>query len=730
MGTARVSYVAQAQMSLDQMLPPSLMADGVCLKPHVDSYRHIYQGRVWYVFHDRAVHRHYRVSGEGAELISVLDGRRSLAEALAALRARDGEDAIDALDAAQFMRQLQGLGLLQTGEAPNVAQLDARADAMRRRRLVSALRTPLAFRIKLLDPTALLTVIMPWLGWIFSPFGALLFMGVVGTGAAIGLMNWDLLTADATDRLLSTENLVLAGLVYPLVKLLHELGHAVVLSRLGAEVRQIGLLFAAFIPVPYVDASASAVLERRSDRIMVGAAGILVEMFLGSLALIVWLLAEPGVVRAICYNIIVISGFSTLLFNGNPLQRYDGYYILSDLVGIPGLGTRSGQYMQAWFRRIVMGDSTTPLPLVSRTESWWFLLYGPTSFVYRFSLMLVISFYVAERYPGLGLILAVWSVGGYLSGPIDSLFGWARKEKWKNGRRGAIGLGALVMALLIMLFVIPAPSAVVAPGVVAMPDAAAVRPHVAGQLVRLLAAPGSRILAGEPVALLAEPGVLARVDRLEARVAELKARRAEALAIDVGRAGPLSEMLAQAGQELTQARRDAAALVVRSPGEGVLLVSHPDDLPGRYLSKGESFATIWDPAQALIRAVVPMSEIAALRATLADGPGGRGVSVRPGWDVLDLRDAQVVRLVPAASDTLPSAVMTLEGGGPFAVTRSGDGQSRISEPAYEIDVRTVDPLPVAYLNGRMHVRFILTSEPLGQQLLRHTRLLFLRRLHV
>ena len=699
---------------------------GPRLKPHVDSYRHVYRGKVWYVFNDRAAHRTFRVSGEGAEVIGSLDGRRGLDEILATLASRNQEAEAVPPDPAQlshFVAQLEALDLLDTGAVPDITRLDERRRAARRRSWTGQLRSPMSFRIPLFDPTRLLGMLMPACAWFFTPGGAAVWLAVVGTGAVIGVMNWGVLTADVTDRLLSAENLVVAGMVYPVIKALHELGHGLALRRLGMEVRQVGILFAAFIPTPYVDASSSTVLERRRDRIMVGAAGMAVELFLGGVALILWSLAEPGALRAVCYNVVVISGFSTLLFNGNPLQRYDGYYILSDLIGIPSLGARAGAYVSHGFRRIVLGEASVP-PAGSRSERRLFLLYGPASFAYRFSLMLVISFYVAERYPGVGLMLAAWSVIGYVFPAVSGLAGWERRSRgMPSFRRGMVGLLAMGAVLALLLFVAPAPRAVVAQGVVAMPDADEVRPRIAATVASVLVRDGEPVAAGRPVLQLEDPGVVARLARMDARVREMKARATEALAADHPRAAVLAEQTAQAERERADAARDVESLVVRSPASGTLVLPAQADLPRRFVQKGETIATVWDAGRAVVRAVVPLSDADLVRDDV------RRADIRPSWDVSRSVPASLLRIVPQATDALPSAVLSLDGGGPFATTRERDNQPKAQEALFEIDVHSTAPLAVAFLNGRVHVRFVLSPEPVGWQLWRAVRLVFLRRLN-
>src|SRR6185503_545443 len=121
-------------------------------------------------------------------------------------------------------------------------------------------------------------------------------------------------------------------------------------------------------PVPYVDASSAWAFQDKRKRMMVGAAGIAVELFLGSLALFVWLAVEPGAVRAVAYNVMLISGVSTLLFNGNPLLRFDGYYVLADAIEIPNLGTRANRYLGYLFQRYVLGVPDAESPAQSAGE--------------------------------------------------------------------------------------------------------------------------------------------------------------------------------------------------------------------------------------------------------------------------------------------------------------------------------------------------------------------------
>ena len=187
--------------------------------------------------------------------------------------------------------------------------------------------------------------IIPGVGAALIWIPAVIWLLVVIAGIILAAVHWQDLTENLADRALTPQNLILLWFIYPVVKALHELGHAYTAKLEGGEVHEIGIMFLVFVPVPYVDVSSAWGFRDKRKRMLVGAAGIAVELFLGSLALFVWLTVEVGMVHVVAYNVMLISGVSTLLFNGNPLLRFDGYYVLADALEIPNLGGRSNKYL-------------------------------------------------------------------------------------------------------------------------------------------------------------------------------------------------------------------------------------------------------------------------------------------------------------------------------------------------------------------------------------------------
>jgi putative peptide zinc metalloprotease protein len=515
------------------------------------------------------------------------------------------------------------------------------------------------------------------------------------------------------DRVLGLENLILLGLTYPVVKLCHELGHAYAVKRGGGEVHELGLMFLVFAPVPYVDASASTVFRSKWQRMGVAAAGMLVELFLAALALFVWLAAEPGITRSIAYNVMLIGGASTLLFNGNPLVRCDGYYLLSDALEIPNLSRRSAEYLLA-------RSALSPAPAPG--EAVWLALYAPASWLYRLSLMLAVAWFVASRYFFAGAVLALWSVWSVMAWPLlRQLFAAAADAPERRALRLVYGLGA---AAVLAGVLVAAPCWTNAEGVVWVPQNAEVRAGTAGFVTRLLANPGHAVIEGEPLLELGDADLAADREVREAKVAQLQVRLATEMFDDRLKAELTRQSLAaeQAGVERTLRRVAGLECVAGRAGRWV--VANAGDLPGRYFAQGALVGYVLSGSLRTVRVVIPQEEADLVRAHtrrvelhLADRPG-------------ETLHAKAVREVPGGSERLPSKALALAGGGPFATDPRDSSELKTLARTFQFDLELEENVSDLTFGTRAYVRFEHPGSPLVFQLWRRVRQLFLSRLSV
>ena len=344
----------------------------------------------------------------------------------------------------------------------------------------------------------------------------------------LAAQHWQELGADASDRILAADNIVLLALVYLVLKALHEFGHGFAVKAFGGAVHEFGVMILVFAPLPYVDASAASAFRSKWRRALVGAAGMIVEVFFAALALYVWLAVEPGLVRALAFDAMVVAGVSTVVFNGNPLLRYDGYYILADLLEIPNLAQRATRYWGYLVDRYVFRTDGSKDFVATDGERIWLLLYAPAAFIYRQVVMLTIAMFIASQYLAVGVAIAIWSLFTGVALPIGKAL-WlvlASPRFHRNRTRAVTTTFGSILAAAILLFLIPAPFYTTTEGVVWLPENAVVRAGTDGFVRALLVEPGKIVTAGEALVESEEPTLKAELEILRARVAELETRLA------------------------------------------------------------------------------------------------------------------------------------------------------------------------------------------------------------
>jgi putative peptide zinc metalloprotease protein len=696
------------------------------IRAHARILRQSYRDAVWFVLQDYAAERAHRFSPAAYHFIGLLDGERTVQQIWDAVTAQQGDGAPTQEEVIRLLGQLHAADALLCDVPPDSLEVFRRHQRHERMLWKRRLWTPLALRFPLLDPDRFLERTLPWVQPLLGWFGALLWLVVVATGAVLAASHWTDLTEDITDRVLDPGNLLLLWLVYPVVKAVHELGHAYATKKWGGEVHEIGIMLLVLSPVPYVDASAAWGFRDKRKRMVVGAAGIAVELFLGALALFVWLAVEPGAVRAIAYNVMLICGVSTLLFNGNPLLRFDGYYVLSDAIEIPNLGQRSNQYLGYLFQRYVLGVGDAESPAHAAGERFWMVLYGITSFLYRVFITFVIVLFIAGKFFVVGILLAIWAVATQVVTPVaKSISFLAASPNLRRQRGRAVWTSALLaLAAIGLIFVVPAPSWTRAEGVIWVPEEAQVRAGADGFIERLLAPVGGEVRRGQPLVQAEEPFLATRVAMLLALVEELGAKYDALMPTDRVQAAMVREQMIAAEANLQRARERQAELIFRSTASGRLIVPNAADLPGRFVSKGQLVGYVVEPGELTARVALLQDDIAMVRQDT------RGVEVMlAGWGARPV-PARIRREVPGASLQLPTAAMGSAGGGPIAVDpRDKQGVTALRQ-VFQLELTLPAEVRSEYLGARVFVRFDHGFEPAGFQIYRAFRRLLLRQFNV
>ena len=695
-----------------------------CLRSHVQITRHSYRGQTWYVLDDPSTGRQHRFSRNAHFLIGLMNGRKTVQEIWDLAVESLGDEAPSQDEVIGLLGRLHNVDVLQSGIPVDQTEMSHRR-TRRRGRWLAGLKNPFALRFPLVDPDRFLVRFLPLVRPLAGRAGLLLWLLVVGTAAVLALLHWPELTGNLTDRVLQPENLVALWLVYPLVKLLHELAHGFATRLHGGEVHEMGIMLLAFIPIPYVVASSSAAFPDKRRRMAVAAAGIAAELFVASLALFVWLAVGPGRVSAIAFNVLLVGGVSTLLFNGNPLLRYDGYYVLADWLEIPNLAHRSTSYLGYLLQRYLFGLDQAMSQASAPGERRWFVLYGVASFCYRMFTLAMVALFVSSRFFTLGLLLALWGLVQLVVLPAGRQVWrlWGSMVEASQQRRFLVCMAAAVTAVVLLLFVLPVPLRTRTEGVVSLAEHSRVRAGTDCFVRDLLVGDGAVVHRGEPLLTCEDPYLQAEVRVLAANLEEARARyRAEPLQARNERDILAREIIA-AEAELARASERQGELTVRSPNTGVLVLPEADRLPDRFVRQGELLGYVRTEAPSLVIAVIDQADIALVREQT------RRVELRLAGSPATVHTTTIDRETPAAVDTLPNPVLGITGGGRIPVDPTDPEGRRTLSRLFQVEIS----LPLASdrvrIGERAHVLFDHGYEPLGRQWFRSLHQLFLRRFH-
>lgn len=696
------------------------------VRSHLEIHRHHYRDELWYVLQDHASGRFQRFTPAAYQIIGLMDGERTVQEIWDTIREHPDTEAPTQEEVVRLLSQLHAVDALQTDVIPNTSELLKRYEARKRTRLKASLRSPLFVRFPLLDPERFLSrtqrLVRPLFGW---P-GMVLWLVIVSAGVFQAVLHWPELTENVTDRILAPANLVILWLTFPFLKVFHELGHAFAVKVRGGEVHEMGIMLLVFTPIPYVDASAASAFREKRERVLVGVAGMAAEVFCACIALLVWINLEPGTARSVAYNIIFIAGVSSLLFNGNPLLRYDAYYILSDLVEIPNMGPRGIKYLGYLFRRYLLGTHDEEPPVSTRGERAWFIAYSVSSYLYRVAIYVAIILFVASKFFFVGLLFAGWSCINMFVLPayrgIKFLFTAPRLERKRT--RAAVVCGTILTCVAVLILLIPIPLSTRSEGVVWVPEQSFVRARTDGFIERVAAEPGTVVKTGDLLFECSDPLLPAQIRVLTSRLHEQESLYDSQVMRDRVQAEMTKERILSIQAELNDAQGRAAELSVRSRADGLFVVSRAVDLPGRFVRRGELLGYVLDHSRVAVRTVVAQSDVDLVRRDT------REIDCRFAGNTRDVIAATMLREIPAATDQLPGRALAKDGGGEIAIDPSDVRGNRSFEKIFLFDIELPDYSGPYHVGGRVYVRFDHGGEPVARRWYRGTRRLFLRRFNV
>ena len=703
----------------------------------VRASRQSYRGRVWYVLESAAGNQYSRVSPEAYFFLGLLDGRRTVSEAWKICSDKLGDLAPTQGEVIQLLGQLFITNLLYGNMPPDAENLLQRYRTRKRREIQGFLTNLLFLRIPLFDPSHWLDRWVGVLGGVFSLPGLVLWSLVLLAGGFFLIRHAPELVYQSRD-VLAPENLIFLYLTLVCLKVIHEFSHALACKKFGQEnrnggqVHTMGVMFLVFMPVPYMDASSAWFFRSKWHRAFVGLAGVMAELFAASVAAMIWANTSTGTIHIIAYNVIFIASISTLLFNGNPLLRYDAYYVLSDLIEIPNLSQRSLGYIFYWVKRYIWGVKNPYNPATTPGERPWLVCYGIASTTYRIFISIQILLFLSNRLPEPLFIvvpfLAISAVVMWVVFPLGRFVHYllTHGELTRTRFRAVGSTVGFCIVVTLLVGLIPFHDYIRIEGVVEPVKLAIVHTGEDGFVQAVLSSPCPVQPGGQALIQMINPRLISERSQLAAQKEGLDAKRRFAQTQEPAASQILDDQISALNEKLTRVDQQIDSLTVYSPFEGIWVAPDFEKAQGSYLKRGQAIGFVGSLDQMRIRATAGQ----AVAALLVEEP----------IDTIELRlrnhpqvtlSGQIETIFPAGHEILPSRALGYAAGGTVPTDLRDQRGITTAEQFFEVRVLPDLDESLRLLTGqRIVVRIQLPSKPLAAQMWRFFRQLFQRRFHV
>ncbi|TVQ68580.1 MAG: hypothetical protein EA373_10440, partial [Oceanospirillales bacterium] len=478
----------------------------VGLLPTIRVHKQLYRDLEWYVLLDSCSEKYYRVHEIAYQFIARLHPDKTVEEVWLAFLENYPDQAPSQDEIIALLSQLHEMNLLFYRSNARNEFIFERHKKQRRREKMTHLLAFLYFRIPVWNPNSFLKKNIHWMTFFFSTFSFIVWLILFFLGAKAAIDNLPALTQQV-QGILSFDNLIWLYISMFVLKMFHEMGHAIVCRKYGGNVHNMGVMFIAMTPLPYIDASSSWSMRSKWHRAFVGAAGMYVELFFAAIAAIVWSQTAPGFVNSMAFNLMIIGSISSIAFNGNPLLKFDSYYILSDVTGLPNLYQKA---MQQWFylgKVILLGVKDAEEPATNAYERHWYYGYGVLSLFYRLFVMTVIMLYMADISLFLGALMLIAMSYMWIIGPsvklIKYLYSSAELRKHRS-RSSWLAVGSISL-VIILLTQLPMPFSIKAPGVIQSDQRSTLFAESGGTLMELYVRSGDEVEVGQNLMHFSHP---------------------------------------------------------------------------------------------------------------------------------------------------------------------------------------------------------------------------------
>ena len=559
------------------------------LRADITFQRQQYQGRDYWLAKDPIALKYFRFEEEEYQLLHLMDGSQTPEQIKLRFDYEFAPQKMTMQELYQFIGILYRNCLLVSDMPGQGVELRHRGQEKSMQELRGTFSNVLAVRFKGFDPDRLLTAMIDWTWWMFSwPFFfCVLLLWFSATALIFTQFEYFTQKLPAFHEFFAAKNWIWLALVMGITKVIHEFGHGLACKRFGGQCHEMGVMFLVLTPCLYCNVSDSWTLPSKWKRAMIAAAGMYVELILAAIATFVWWFSNPGIVNQLALNVVFVSSVSTILFNGNPLLRYDGYYILADLLEIPNLRQKSSSTMQQMAAQWMLGIESRPDPFLPTRKKWLFALYSVAAVVYRWFITLSIFWFLyslLEPYGAkvIGQAIALLAIWGLIGMPFLQAYRFfSVPGRFGTVKRHRVVISAVVLAAAIFgILLIPIPHYVRCPFIVQAQDAENVYVEMPGAMQQVHISHGAYVQPGQELMTLKNDQLHEQIAKLQGRIKQKEINfntQGNAAQTVANRSGSVSELeiarveLATAHADLQQRSEDLKKLKVVANQAGYLI---------------------------------------------------------------------------------------------------------------------------------------------------------------
>jgi putative peptide zinc metalloprotease protein len=642
--------------------------------------KQIYRGSVWYVIEDKYNNQFFKMTPEAYEFVARLSVDKSVEEVweeslLVAPQTTPSQDDVIAL-----LTSLHHKNLLFFKNRANNEQLLQRSEKKDKQKLKSKLLSFLYIKIPLFDPDNWLDRAKPFIDVVFSKKGFIIWLLSMLIALIYVVQNFNQLY-DMGQGILAPSKLFLLYVSIVILKTLHEFGHAMMVKKFGGKVNTMGVMILILTPIPYMDATQSWLFRSKYQRVLVGGAGMMIELFIASICTIIWANTGDGTINSICFNMMVIGSISSLFFNGNPLLRFDSYFMLSDYLEIPNLYEKSKKECFYLVQHYIFRMKDLIEPSSSKKEAFWMVTYAIASFVYRLLVAIAIALFVADEWFFLGVLVFVISIYMWVLKPIIDFFKYifTNSDIKRVKKRVYYIVGSLVLFLFVVVFVVRFPFAIKANGIVIENNYKDIYLDTNGFLKQIYAQEGEYVKKGDTLIAFENFEIDAEIKKIKASIEETKAYKIKAKTNSKADVSSINEHLKLLEDRLNYMIEKRDSLVLKADKDGYFVYSDIKNKNGKWFTQGTKLGAIIPNGEVHFQAVVPQEEAFNIFASKIEGGSLKLYGIES-----ETIDVSKMTIIPYQKQELPSAVLGWLGGGDMAVSQQDNTGRKTSENFFEI----------------------------------------------